>query len=119
MTRVLVVEDDQDTRSVLKLIFESRGYRVDCAADGWAGLIDIAARAPDLVILDLMLPGMDGWQVLDRIKMLPRRPAVVVLSAYLDRARAEAAGVQACIEKPFTSADLVAKCEQVLSGGSR
>ena len=112
---VLVVDDEQDIRHFLELVLQSAGYDVECAADGQEALARIAARPPDLVLLDLMMPIMDGWEVLDR---LGRRkpPTVLVLSAAADPARAAKAGAAACVAKPFSARALLETCARVLAG---
>jgi CheY-like chemotaxis protein len=92
------------------------GYDVEDAADGYEALERVAARRPDLILLDLMMPVLDGWTVLDRLREMRDPPPVVVVSAYLDRGRAVAAGAAGYINKPFRSAELLEACERVLSG---
>ncbi|MGI4853582.1 MAG: sigma-54-dependent transcriptional regulator [Janthinobacterium lividum] len=80
-TKVLVVEDDPNARAGLAELIASWGYRTETAADGAAGL-DAAIRwAPDVVVTDLMMPRMDGLQLLDRLSDLPQKMAVVMLTA--------------------------------------
>lgn len=80
-TKVLVVEDDPNARAGLAELIASWGYRTETAADGAAGL-DAAIRwAPDVVVSDLMMPRMDGLQLLDRLSDLPQKMAVVMLTA--------------------------------------
>ena len=80
-TKVLVVEDEPNARAGLAELIASWGYRTETAADGAAGL-DAAIRwAPDAVVTDLMMPRMDGLQLLDRLSELPQRMAVIMLTA--------------------------------------
>jgi CheY-like chemotaxis protein len=113
--QILVVEDEKQTQRVLAVVLDQAGYGVEFASDGLEGLLKIESRRPQLVILDLMLPVIDGWEVLRRLQKLPDAPPVVVLSGYLDRARATEAGASASLSKPFTIQDLVTTCAQVLS----
>ena len=66
MTRILIVEDNADLAVGLRNNLEIEGYEVEIADDGVAGLTAFRARPPDLIVLDLMLPAMDGYRVLDR-----------------------------------------------------
>src|SRR3989304_1960271 len=66
--RILVVDDDADIRDLLRELFERAGYEGDGAADGRAGLRALYATAPDVVLLDVSMPDLDGWQTLERIR---------------------------------------------------
>jgi len=112
--RVLVVDDEDDVRSFVRLVLETSGYEVICASDGLEGLQAIDAERPDLVILDLMMPVMDGWQVLDEIGH-QHPPVIVVLSAAGDPERAREKGAAASLSKPFRLPELLATCRQVLA----
>src|SRR3954454_13045207 len=68
MSRLLVVEDDPDIALALRLLFSRAGYEVAHAGDGRTGLKEAYAEHPDLVVLDVGLPEMDGWQVLERLR---------------------------------------------------
>ncbi|MEO8870709.1 MAG: sigma-54 dependent transcriptional regulator [Granulicella sp.] len=81
MEKVLVVEDEQNARTGLTELIESWGYRAECAADGVEGLEKIIQWSPTIVVTDLMMPRMDGMELLNRIMELPQRLAVVVLTA--------------------------------------
>ena len=74
---ILIVEDDASLREVTRLGMEAEGYRVAEAADGRTGLETFAARRPDLVILDVMLPGIDGFEVCRQIRRISMVPIVV------------------------------------------
>jgi DNA-binding NtrC family response regulator len=80
-TKVLVVEDEANARAGLAELIASWGYRTETAADGAAGLDAVIRWSPDVVVTDLMMPRMDGLQLLDRISELPQQMAVVVLTA--------------------------------------
>src|SRR4051812_27816502 len=98
--RVLVVDDEDDVRTFVRLVLETAGYEVRCAADGKEALQAIHIERPDLVVLDLMMPVMDGWQVLAAIAH-EHPPLVVVLSAAADLSRAQVLGAAATVAKPF------------------
>lgn len=116
--RILVVDDDRNIRFLAERILTDAGYRVEFAMDGEEAVAKILGHPPDLVILDLTLPGLDGWGVLQRIGDAATRPPVVVLTAHGEygaipgRAREEAA---AYLTKPFSLRQLVATCDEVLA----
>lgn len=117
--RILVVDDDEDVQTLVGSILGDTGYEVDWARDGGEALAKIQQTHTDLVVLDLMMPGMDGWGVLDRLRSLRSRPRVVILSAYVDSAtcaRAVRAGAAGCVAKPFQIPDLVLTCREALAG---
>ncbi len=106
MCRVLCIEDDAETRILLKKSLEATGMTVDCVWGGERGLEAAMTGRFDCVLLDIMMPGMDGFQVLHALKGqgLTRRLPVIMVTARDDpesRARAEAAGVDGFVGKPF------------------
>jgi CheY-like chemotaxis protein len=111
---ILVVDDEKAIRELLARVLTIAGYEVDSAADGHEALERVAARRPDLILLDLMMPVLDGWSVLDRLREQRDPPPVVVVSAYLDRGRVVAAGAVGYLSKPFRSTDLLETCRRVL-----
>src|ERR671934_812740 len=109
---ILVIEDDPAVADVLRLALQSEGYSVDVAADGAEGLIYLQQRRYRLLLLDLLLPGLDGLGVLRALRQEPAwRPLVVIiLSALQGRAdvlRALEAGADDYLTKPFDVTDLV------------
>jgi CheY-like chemotaxis protein len=110
-TTVLVVEDEADLLFTISLGLELAGYRVLKAASGEAALETVEAEDPDVMVLDLRLPGIDGWEVIQSLSEMgcfPRIP-VVLLSAQVDAAtatRAVALGVHAHLAKPFSASEL-------------
>jgi CheY-like chemotaxis protein len=113
-TRVLVVDDERDVRTLVCHILVDQGYEVDSAADGREALEKIRTGAPDLVVLDLMMPEVDGWHVLRELKGVPSAPRVVVLSAFGDAARVAEAGAVGFLAKPFRFAQLIDACRRAL-----
>ena len=114
--RVLVVDDDPTIRDVLRRYLAHAGYQVELAADGPAGL-DLAARtSPDLVVLDVMLPGLDGIEVCRALR--ERSPVPVVMLTALgeedDRVLGLEVGADDYVTKPFSPRELVARIEAVL-----
>lgn len=111
-TRVLIAEDEPNIVESLAFLLRRAGYDVASALDGEAALAELRARAPDLMILDLMLPRRNGFEVLKAIKADPalRSMPVLVLTAKgqpQDRRRAEEIGVEAFMTKPFSNRDIV------------
>jgi CheY-like chemotaxis protein len=110
--RVLVVDDEEDVRTFVRLVLEDAGYEVETAMDGREGLEAIHISRPDLVLLDLMMPVMDGWEVMAGVGR--SHPPFVVLSASDEPERARREGAVALVSKPFVVRDLVATCRHVL-----
>jgi two-component system response regulator VicR len=113
MLGILVIDDEESIRDVIKEGLESlAGITVTTASDGEAGLRQIEEVAPDVVLLDLVLPRLDGFQVLDRIRSSGTRedqPTVIAMSALNDRVtltRLNELGVDAVLPKPFTLGEL-------------
>lgn len=111
-TSVLVVDDEPQLVWMLRFSLEAAGYRVFSAREGREALEGVREHRPDLMLLDIMMPVMDGWEVLQRLQELPvdERPKVVVLSARTglrDRAKAAELGADAFVPKPFNVDDLL------------
>jgi DNA-binding response OmpR family regulator len=109
---VLVVDDSDSIRSLVCDVLECEGYEVDGAIDGFAALRSIETRRPDCVVLDVMMPGMDGHEVLARIRASDGRAPlpVVMLTALADDAQAWQAwsgGVDYFLAKPFDGGELL------------
>jgi CheY-like chemotaxis protein len=120
---VLVVEDDADLRTLMWRVFADRRHEVAMAGDAADAIEKLHAHRPELVVLDLVLPGPDGWSVVRAVRRLPAPPAVVMASV-LTRpeiaARAKDEGVAAFVPKPFAITDLLETCERaVRENGSR
>jgi len=119
MPRILLVEDNELNRDMLSRRLKRRGYDVDMAADGKEGLQMADATTPDLILLDLSLPEMDGWEVLRRLKHNPKMNhiPVMALTAHAlvtDRARALEAGFDDYDIKPVEMPRLLKKMETLL-----
>jgi two-component system, OmpR family, alkaline phosphatase synthesis response regulator PhoP len=117
MSRVLVVEDNPDLAYGLRNNLEIEGYDVEIAADGRAGLAAARARPPDLVVLDLMLPGLDGFRVLRALRQDADAPPVLVLTARgeeSDKVRGLKIGADDYVTKPFGLLELLARVEALL-----
>lgn len=110
--RVLIAEDEANIAESLRFVLGRAGYEVTCVVDGESALRQLRADPPDLLVLDVMLSGMNGFEVLKRVRAEPALEAlpVVMLTARTqskDRQLAEELGAQAYIAKPFSNRDLV------------
>lgn len=115
--RILVVEDDESILLGLRMNLEAEGYRVDVALDGESGLAEARRGAPDLLILDVMLPRMNGFEILKALRAEGRTVPVVMLSARgaeLDKVMGLELGAEDYVTKPFSLAELLARVKAVL-----
>lgn len=122
MRRILLVEDNELNRDMLSRRLVRRGYEVEIAVDGREGLSMASASSPDLILLDLSLPEMDGWEVLRRLKQDPKMKSipVVALTAHAlvtDRNRALEAGFDDYDIKPVEMPRLLQKMETLMHDG--
>ena len=120
MAKLLVVDDEPAIRLLLQAILAQEGHEVETAADGVEGLAAVEREMPDVVLLDLAMPNMDGWHFLEELrnKGLRSRVRVIIVSATSDAesmARSEAEGVAERVAKPFDAAAIVRSVEGVLS----
>ncbi|GAC1456111.1 MAG: hypothetical protein NVSMB8_02290 [Candidatus Limnocylindrales bacterium] len=107
--QVLVVEDDDAIRSFIVEVLVGVGYRVVESPDGQHALARLDIDPPDVVVLDLQLPTVDGWAVLAALEEHPRKPPVVVMSAGANAKQAAAQfGAAGHLEKPFAVSALIA-----------
>jgi CheY-like chemotaxis protein len=113
--RVLVVEDDAGTRELVRQALEANGYLVEVAPDGKKALEAVAANPPALVILDVMLPVLDGFSVVERMKAeLPNGgPPVVMLTIVDEPERAARLGVESYLHKPFDTDELLRRVRRL------
>jgi CheY-like chemotaxis protein len=120
MAQILVVDDEADIVRIVSRIMESRGHQVRSASDGTAALSEVARERPDVLILDLNLPHVDGYEVCRRLKADPETASIPVLmmtAAYVtvdDARRGEEAGADEYIIKPFLREVLVHNVERLL-----
>lgn len=118
MARVLIVDDEPDILLMLRVNLEAEGYETALAADGEKALQRIAEDAPDVVLLDVMMPVMDGWGVLSALQDHAAPPPVVVVSAKSsdrDIATALSLGAVAFVTKPFEPHQVIGEVERVLA----
>jgi len=106
---ILVVDDDPDLREFLRLVLTSMGFEVTSAANGREALDDMDGHDPDLILLDMKMPVMDGWEFCRALEGRDARPPIVVLTAAPDPAgRAAEVHAEGWLGKPFEYADLEA-----------
>ena len=118
--KVLIVEDDDDLRDLVRTVVEREGMATIEAADGREGLRQFYEHRPRLVILDIGLPQMNGWQVLERVRELGNVP-VLILTANadeLDKVRGFREGADDYVTKPFGRQELIARVEALLRRAS-
>jgi DNA-binding response OmpR family regulator len=119
---VLVVDDDPTVSDVVRRYLERSDFEVTLAADGPKALAAVGARPPDLVVLDLMLPGMDGLEVIQRLRERDPDLPVVMLTALgeeSDRVTGLSLGADDYVTKPFSPRELVLRVQSVLRRASR
>lgn len=115
--RVLVIEDDRSISRLLQLELEHRGMMVRCEKDGIAGLQAVKAFAPDIILLDILLPGMDGEHILFKLREEGNRTPVIMLTARdrpIDKVRNLDVGADDYLTKPFDIDELLARMRSVL-----
>ena len=118
--RVLVVDDHEDNRRILRDLLTSAGYEVLEAVTGEQAVAEAEARVPDLILMDIQLPGIDGYEATRRIKANPALRAIplVVVTSYAlsgDDAKALAAGADGYVSKPFSPRAMLAKVRELVS----
>jgi len=118
--RILVIEDQADNRQILRDLLTNADFEVIEAENGEAGLAAAAAHKPDLILMDIQLPGMDGYEATRRLKadaMLRHVPVIAVTAHALSGAEQEAraAGCDGYISKPISPRQLLAKVREYLA----
>jgi DNA-binding response OmpR family regulator len=114
--RILVVDDDADIRLLVRELLERRGFSVSEAVDGKHALQVFYEGRPDLVVLDVSMPGLDGWSTLERIRELSDVPVMMLTarSEELEKTRGLRAGADDYVTKPFGRQELLARVEALL-----
>lgn len=117
--RILMIEDTEDNRQIMRDLFATTDYELIEAVDGAQGVATALAEKPDLILMDIQLPVIDGYEATRRIKSDPALahvPIIAVTSYALsgDEAKARAAGCDAYIAKPFSPRQLLAKVRELL-----
>jgi len=117
--RILVIEDTEDNRQIIRDLLSSVGYEMIEATDGVAGVELAQKEHPDLILMDIQLPEIDGYEATRRIRAIPelaRTPIIAVTSYALsgDEAKTRAAGCDGYVAKPFSPRQLLAKVREFL-----
>ena len=117
--KILVVEDHEENRRILRLLLHSAGFELVEAETAEDGLALAASSRPDLILMDIQLPGIDGYEATRRLKADPtlRHIPIIVVTSYAlsgDDAKAFAAGCDAYVTKPFVPRQLLAKIREYL-----
>ena len=115
-TKILVIDDDANISSLLKMYFENEGYDVKLACDGVEGLSYFKMFEPDLVLLDIMMPRKDGWQVCREIREVSNQPIIMISakSETFDKVLGLELGADDYVAKPFDIKELSARIKAVL-----
>jgi two-component system alkaline phosphatase synthesis response regulator PhoP len=121
LPKILVIEDEASIQKLTRANLAASGYQVLTVADGDEGLRKAKTERPDLVLLDLMLPGMSGWDVLTAIRTsckLRKTPVVIMTAAVLEGDEYQTRGVRTndYLIKPFAVEDLLQKVKRILGG---
>ena len=122
MSKVLVVEDYEDTREFMKFLLQDYGFDVAEAANGYEAIEAVKRDAPDLILMDISMPGMDGLTAARKIREATgsRKPPIIAITAYGEYARRKAleAGCDASLSKPIDFEDLEPVLSRYLSLGN-
>jgi two-component system cell cycle response regulator DivK len=116
---ILVIEDQEDNRRIMRDLLTTKGYDVIEAVDGLEGVKTAETRRPDLILMDIQLPGIDGYEATRRIKANPeiRSTPIIVVTSYAlsgDDVKAFQAGCDAYMAKPFSPRELLAKIREYI-----
>jgi DNA-binding response OmpR family regulator len=119
VTSILVVDDDADIRTLVAELLQRAGHGVIQAPDGESGLKLFYAQQPDLVLLDVSMPGLDGWEVLTRIRELSDVPVLMLTAraGELEKVRGLRGGADDYVTKPFGRQELLARVDAALRRG--
>src|SRR3954454_5402065 len=114
--RILVVDDDSDVRELLRILLERAGFQVTTAADGREALRRTYAVRPDLVVLDVAMPGLSGWETIDRIRDISDVPILILTACVTEseKVRGLRGGADDYVTKPFGRQELLARVEVLL-----
>ena len=117
--RILVIEDQEDNLQIVRDILTNEGYQIIEAQDGEAGVKAATVERPDLILMDIQLPLLDGYEATRRIKADPALSAIpiIVVTSYSlsgDEAKARSAGCDAYVSKPYSPRQLLAKIREYL-----
>ncbi len=118
--KILIVDDDPQVHRILSKMLETKGYKIFSAEEGEKGLMQFKEERPDLLLLDLMMPNISGFELCQKIREIPSspKPLILILSAkeaQMDRRRCLELGADDFVSKPFHISSLVRKIEHMLS----
>ena len=115
-TKILIVDDDSNISELLKIYFENEGYEIKIATDGVEGINYFKMYEPDLVLLDIMLPKKDGWQVCREIREMSAKPVIMITAKgdVFDKVLGLELGADDFVVKPFDMKELSARVKAVL-----
>jgi len=121
MTKILLIEDNEMNRDMLTRRLQKQGYEMVTAVDGEEGVAKAQAEGPALILMDMSLPGIDGWEATRRLKAAPetRKIPIIALTAHAmsdDREKALAAGCDDFDTKPVELPRLLSKIQELLGG---
>jgi DNA-binding response OmpR family regulator len=119
---ILVVEDEPNIVLSLQFLMKKAGFDVRVARDGDEALAEVASQAPDLILLDVMIPKRDGYEVCQTIRANPAWQGIYIImltakGREVDREKGIALGANDYVTKPFSTRDLTEKVKQILNGG--
>jgi two-component system response regulator AtoC len=120
MRKILIIDDDKDMRSVLSDLVMSEGYEAVVAGHGKTALKEISSHSPDLILLDIRLPGIDGMTLLEKIKEIDRNIIIIMITGHgdiKDAVRAMKLGAVDYITKPFDNNEIMATIRKALQTG--
>lgn len=120
MAKILVVDDSGMSRRTLRRLLESEGHQVAEANDGMSALEQYALNRPELVMLDMVMTGMDGMEVLNKLREMDKQVRIIVATADIQSSTREmvtAAGALGFVTKPFVAELLIAAINEALAGG--
>jgi len=121
--RILVVEDDPDQLELIRLSLKTAGFAIGTAANGIDALLKTRSVTPDLIVLDLMLPGLNGFDICETLRLDPATAGVPIimltgLSGQMNRIAGMESGASDYLLKPFNPQELVAKVKKLLGPSS-
>jgi DNA-binding response OmpR family regulator len=116
---ILVVEDEPSIAEVVSLYLRRAGYQVEIASDGWAALNALDRQLPGLIVLDVMLPGLDGFEIIRRVRLRGDIPIIILTARReeADRIAGLEMGADDYVVKPFSPQEMVSRVRAVLRRG--
>ncbi len=121
-TKILIVDDDIDSLDLLDLLLQRTGYETMTAPNGETGLVSARQERPDLILLDIVLPDMDGYQVLEALRSSKETrdtPVILITGIFQkgEKTKAHRAGADAFLERPFSPQELFRSIREILGEG--